>query len=94
MSTGETKAPPAITMCECRSSNIESHGYCAETKRMAVRFRNGSHFHYADVPHSVYQAFAKAKSKGTFFHDTIRSVFKASQVGAAPKSKKRARRRR
>lgn len=83
---------PVIVMCACTSSNIESHGYCAATKRMAVKFKNGSEFHYADVSPEKYSAFVMAKSKGSFFHAKIRSAHKASVIAAAPKVAKPKRR--
>lgn len=46
------------------SSNIESIGYEPETHKLAVKFRNGSTYHYSDVPAETHAELMRAPSIG------------------------------
>jgi hypothetical protein len=71
----------AVKMKEVASSNIKAIGYDSEKKRLFVEFKNGGKWRYDSVPAATFTEFAQSKSIGSFFHQNIRSMFKASQVG-------------
>lgn len=67
-----TKAP-TISMCNCESSLLDSYGYDAESKTLAVKFKNGGKtYHYPDVPADVFDNLSKAESSGQFFLGKIK----------------------
>lgn len=67
---------PEIKMCDCSSESIAQYGYDAETKTLAVRFKNGSKlYHFTNVPQDAADSFTSAKSKGSHFQKHIRGNF-------------------
>ncbi len=66
---------PDIEMHPVESSNVESIGYHPETKTLAVKFKSGGLYHHADVPQSVYDAFASADSKGKHYGAHVKGRF-------------------
>lgn len=43
--------------------------------RMYVTFRGSGTYTFCRVPQSVYQAFLRAPSKGSFYHDHIKDRY-------------------
>ena len=62
------------------SSNLMSVGYDPTTQIMEVGFHTPSVYQYFDVPQSVYRGLLGAPSKGSYFHQHIRNVYRYSRV--------------
>ena len=62
------------------SSSIAAFAYVAEHMTLFVRFKTGRTYRYAGVPSSVFSAFSRADSKGTFFNAQIQGRFPYSQI--------------
>ena len=62
------------------SSSIAAFAYEAEDLMLYVRFKNGRTYRYSGVPASVFDAFADADSKGTFFNAQIQGRYSYSQI--------------
>ena len=62
------------------SSSIAAFAYDAEEMTLYVRFKHGRTYRYAGVPSSVFSAFSRADSKGTFFNAQIQGRFPYSQI--------------
>jgi hypothetical protein len=58
------------------SSNIARFRYEAETLTLEIEFKNGNIYQYFDFPEPVYEAFCQAGSKGQFFYQNIRGVYR------------------
>jgi len=72
----EGKQPKlVIPMSPVASTAIAELGYDRATSTMAIRFANGSLFHYADVPAETAEAFTNAKSVGSFYAHHFRNKF-------------------
>ena len=52
----EKKKHSSIAMCDCKSSQLKSHGYDSASKTLAVQFKNGGTYHYAGVSHTISYA--------------------------------------
>jgi len=64
------------------SEMIKSIGFEAAENILKITFTNGVVFTYADVPRKVYEKFAKAESKGKFFHAEIKNNYKGTKLEA------------
>lgn len=67
-----------IPLNAVKSSNIFGVGFepgADGTGTLAVRFSNGTTYHYADVPVEVAEGLQKADSVGGFFAKHVRSQF-------------------
>jgi KTSC domain-containing protein len=73
---------PNITMTPIESSNIAATGYDADTRTLAVQFKNGGLYHYHDVPAEIAGGFGEAESRGQFFQNAIRGQFKHTKIPA------------
>ena len=62
------------------SSSIAAFAYEAEDLMLFVRFKNGRTYRYAGVPSSVFSAFSRADSKGTFFNAQVQGRYPYSQI--------------
>jgi hypothetical protein len=62
------------------SSNLSSVGYDPATRTLEIAFRSGSVYQYFDVPQTIYEALIAASSHGTYFHYTIRDVYRYRRV--------------
>ena len=58
-----------------KSGNIDSIGYCPDTKTLVVQFKNGSIYHYHDVEKSAHSEFMAADSHGKHLHDAIKGKY-------------------
>jgi len=54
-----------------KSSNINELGHQGDT--LGVRFKNGSEYHYSNVPESIFNRLIKAASIGRTFNELIKS---------------------
>ena len=57
------------------SSNIEKYAYNEADQTLHITFHNGTVYQYNDVPVSVWEDFQKAKSKGKFFCQNIKTHY-------------------
>ena len=62
------------------SSNIASVGYDPSTLTLEVEFKNGSVYHYFDVPENMYQELMRASSVGKFMHANIKNNYRYTKV--------------
>ncbi|HEV3275971.1 MAG TPA: KTSC domain-containing protein [Terriglobia bacterium] len=69
---------------EVDSSSISEIGYDVTTGTLEVAFNNGGVYRYLEVPDSLYQAFETCDSKGRFFNQNIRNVYRCVRVEQAP----------
>jgi hypothetical protein len=58
------------------SSNIRSIGHDSKTNTLAVEFKSGAVYHYADVGKKIHDELMGAKSIGSHFIKNVRDVFK------------------
>lgn len=65
-----------IDLKPCESSQIESFGYDRASQTLAVKFRRGGLYHYADVPADVFDCLCACDSTGSFIHREIKGKFK------------------
>lgn len=66
-----------IPMMSVTSSQINSVGYHADSKTLAIEFKSGaewdgSHYRYANVEQETYDGLMKAPSVGSYFYKNIR----------------------
>ena len=54
------------------SSQLSSVGYDPESQTMAIRFKNGSVYHYYDVSPEQHQALVTAPSIGKYFTQHVK----------------------
>ena len=81
MTSTQTKAPkpgPTIHMNPVeKSSNIAATGYDPHSKTLAIKFKGGNKtYHYAGVPHDLFDQMNKAESVGKFVGGQIVGKFK------------------
>jgi hypothetical protein len=62
------------------SSSIAAFAYEAEDMTLFVRFKTGRTYRYSGVTSSVYEAFADADSKGSFFNAQVQGRYPYSQI--------------
>ncbi len=64
-----------IPMTPCESSQIQSYGYDAASKTLAVRFQRGQKvYHYPNVEPDLAAQFIGAESKGKAFGQFIKPL--------------------
>ena len=69
---------------EAEHSKIESFGYCPDSKTLAVKFKSGGLYHYANVPADVHEQMKAAESVGSFLHKNVKGKFEfARQLARA-----------
>jgi len=49
-------------------------------KNLTVVFNNGREYVYEGVPTNIYEAFAKAESKGRYFHENINYRYNYTRI--------------
>lgn len=65
-----------------QSSNLASVGYNADSLTLEIEFYHGGIYQYYGVPQDIYDGLINAPSKGTYFHQNIKSVgFPYQKVG-------------
>ena len=58
------------------SSNVKSIGHDADSNTLAVEFKDGSIYHYHDVPKDIHEGLVSAKSVGSYIHANIKGKYK------------------
>ena len=76
-----------IEMVETGSSFIVSIGYDITRKMMFVEFKSGSIFAYKRIPKAIHNGLIAASSKGNFFNNNVRNVYKGVRLPPSDKSK-------
>jgi hypothetical protein len=69
-----------VEMNNVVSGNIATIGYNKVYKVLRVRFKNGGHYQYDEVPEHVYDEMRKASSVGKYFSVIIRNRFKCTKL--------------
>ncbi len=62
------------------SSNISKFAYEDGSCTLFVEFKKGGAYQYFDVPRPVFDAMLSALSKGEFFGQNVRGVFRYSRM--------------
>ena len=70
-----------MNMQPVESSNLAAIGYDPTAKTLAVRFTNGSLYHYPNVEQPLYDGLMAAESKGRYFHAHVRAL-QATKIAA------------
>lgn len=70
-----------MNMQPVESSNLAAVGYDPTTSTLAVRFTNGTLYHYPDVKPALHDQLMAAESKGKFFNANLRSL-RATRIAA------------
>lgn len=58
------------------SANVLDYGHDPQANELHVRYKNGGHYVYQDVPEAKYHEMLGADSVGGFLHRHIRDKFK------------------
>lgn len=64
-----------MNMIAVSSSAISAVGYDPNTMRMRIRFKEGHAYDFCRVPQSVFDAFLRSGSKGTYYTNHIRGHY-------------------
>ena len=64
-----------MNMIPVSSSAISAIGYDPSTMRMRIRFKEGGSYDFCRVPQSVFDAFLRSGSKGTYYTNHIRGRY-------------------
>ncbi|MDR1207069.1 MAG: KTSC domain-containing protein [Rickettsiales bacterium] len=62
-----------------QSSNIKSVGF--DSNILEIEFHSGGIYQYFDVPTDVYHLFMNTPSKGKFFDQFIKKIYRYQKVG-------------
>lgn len=54
--------------------------YAPHQHRLQLGFRRGEVYNYLDVPESIYRDLLAADSKGRYFNQNIRNLYRTQQV--------------
>lgn len=57
---------PAFNFKPAKSSNVEATAYDQASQTLAVRFKGGKIYHYANVPQEIHTGLGKAESIGKY----------------------------
>ncbi|MEJ0058732.1 MAG: KTSC domain-containing protein [Terricaulis sp.] len=66
------------------SSVIASYEYDAAKSVLTITFTTGRIYAYEDVPHAAYEAFRFARSKGRYFNEHIRDLYRPTELTEKP----------
>lgn len=88
MKVPDTVVPPApgavekfgIFMHPCSSSNLAGFGYDVPGRVLALEFRGGRIYHYANVPEEIYNGLIEADSKGAYAASHITTKFEGKRM--------------
>ena len=69
-----------MEMKKVKSSNISAIGYDIESKKLRVRFSNGSEYDYEEVSQETFVAFISASSTGRYYHQNIKNKFTSAKI--------------
>lgn len=76
-------------MIPVQSSNIKGYDYVKESKTLTIFFLNESIYTYDNVESVVVELFSVAESKGKFFNEHIKNMYKATKIQDAIKVRKK-----
>ena len=62
------------------SSNIERFAYDQNASVLFIEFKKGGAYQYFDVPVDVFEAMRVAASKGQYFAQSVKGVFRYARV--------------
>lgn len=62
------------------SSTLRSVGYDRDSLVLEIEFVNGNVYRYSSVPERVHDTLMRAPSKGTYFSQHIRDVYRYEQL--------------
>jgi len=62
------------------SSNISRFRYVSESSTLEIDFRRGGTYQYFEVPESIFSQMQAAASKGQFFAQNIKGVFRYARA--------------
>lgn len=68
----------------CKSSIIKNFSYCESDRVLTLVLENQS-YRYLDVPKSLFEDMKNTSSKGKFFNNFIKNVYKFEVVSAKKK---------
>ncbi len=63
------------------SSMMTDVHYHEHTRELDITFTSGKKYRYRNVPPEVYAALLDAESKGKFFNEEIKDVYRFAEVG-------------
>lgn len=63
------------------SSHIDSIGYDADSATLGIKFKDGAHYEYYDVPQFEYDDLMAAESKGVYANKNIYKKYRQQRVG-------------
>lgn len=69
-----------MKMQSVTSSQVESVGYDAASKTLAVKFKNGGEYQYDGPPPELYDSMLKAESIGKFLGAHVKGKFTFRKV--------------
>jgi hypothetical protein len=64
-----------IPLSPIESSQLESVGYDPASKTLAIKFKRGATYEYANVPPEVHAGLTGAESAGKFFGASIKGKY-------------------
>lgn len=67
-------------MVNVQSSNLDSVDYDEESETLIIKFRNGGIYKYFGVPKNIYLNLINAPSKGKYFHNFIKDIYKYQKI--------------
>ncbi|WP_029591581.1 KTSC domain-containing protein [Franconibacter pulveris] len=62
------------------SSSLDSVGYDMDNRVLEIAFRNGTVYHYLNVPQQTWAQLMRAPSKGRYFDRAIRERYPFRRV--------------
>ena len=62
------------------SSNITRFGYDKRSNVLSIEFKKGGSYQYFDVPEAVFDAMKSADSKGQYFAQKVKGVFRYARA--------------
>jgi len=65
---------------EVQSATMTRIGYDETSQILAVEFKNGTTYHYFDVPKHVFEQMKAASSKGSFLAQNIKGVYRYARA--------------
>lgn len=74
------KPKAKMNMYKVKSTNIKQIGYNVDSKKMRVRFKDGSAYDYHAVSEDVFDDCLKAKSKGKYLKEKIKGVYTHTKI--------------
>jgi hypothetical protein len=63
-----------------QSSNLSRIRYDEDSRTLEIEFHGGRRYQYFDVPERVFRGLRTAGSKGTYFNENIKGVYRYTRV--------------